>query len=497
MKIKGLAAAVAAGVVSSQALALPPTANVDLIMTTSGATAADIQFANYINQICDASTLDTFNNPSDSASAFSCTVRDGSAAGISGDRDVLFRKESGGSSTGVEPVTNATDPVLGLVAGLDLSTCTEDTPGGRQWTCSDTTIDVQAQVGISDVEPELFAIPANGSRNVNLAAPLSVFPVNAQTFGIVVTTDLRDALQTAQGLNPGSDEISDMPSLSSAVIANLFAGNIAEWSQLGLTPDSPNVEVCVRRPGSGTQAQFNTFYMGNACLYRGAGNQAFLGLPTALDTSSDSGSNDIDIPELVPGFPLPPPYIHQNIGSSDMGRCLTNLDAQNRTGIGIQSLEKVDEGRTDRNNFKYIAVDGVTPSLANVASGLYQNWATLSIQWRTDVVTGEVLALANELVATAQDVGAVATFNASLLDDSGTTTNDDRPLNGFRTPEILDGGNPVAVGSLALAQGATQPSIPWNPANPVLPFNKGLVGPSACAAAVIPAGTPVDVSNTN
>ncbi|MEM9063779.1 MAG: hypothetical protein AAGD13_25270, partial [Pseudomonadota bacterium] len=61
-----------------------------------------------------------------------------------------------------------------------------------------------------------------------------------------------------------------------------------------------------------------------------------------------------------PGFPLPAPYIHQNKGSSDMGKCLTNLAAASRTGIGIQSLEKVDEGRTNRNNFKYLAIDGVT-----------------------------------------------------------------------------------------------------------------------------------------
>lgn len=495
MKFKSLTAALALSAVALQANALDPAGPFDLEFTVSGATAADKQFANYITQICDAATLDTFNNPADTASAFTCTVRNGSVAGISGDRDVLIRKESGGSSTGVEPVTNAT-----TVVGLNLSTCSETT--ANQWTCSDTTINVNAQVGISDVEPELFAIPANGNKNVNLSAPLSVFPVNAQTFGIVATPDLRDALQAAQGLTVGSDDVSQMPSLSSTIIANLFAGNISSWSQLqtatgaAIAVNSNDVEVCVRTPGSGTQAQFNAFYMKDACAYRGAGDFGFQGLATSTD--GNGISNDIVRPELFPGFPAPAPYTHQNNGSSDMGRCLTNLAAAGRTALGIQSLEKVDEGRTNRNNFRYLAIDGVTPTLENVAAGLYHNWATLSIQWRNDVVTGDLLDLANQLVQTAQEVSAVRTFNLSLQDDDPSTTNDDRAGNradGFRNPEILDGGVPANVGTLALATASTAPASPWSETVPVIPFNKGLVGPSACAVPRI--NGPVDVSNVN
>ena len=502
MKIKLIAAAVAAST-SFGAMALAPTATPDIVLSVSGATAADKQFENYVNQTCKPGTLDTFNNPSDAASAFFCTVEDGTVTGLSGDKDVLFRKESGGSSTGVEPTTNAT-----TVPGLDLSTCVDDgatngdaAVGDNFWGCSDTTISVLSEVGISDVEPELFAIAANGSKNVNLSVPLTVSPVNAQTFGIVVTPDLRDALQAAQGMTVGSDEVANMPSLSRNVIANIFAGNVDTWDNLvdgtgnPIAVNSNNVEVCVRTPGSGTQAQFNAFYMGNACAYRGAGDLGFQGLNTALDT--DGNQNDINIPELFPNFPAPAPYIHKNKGSSDMGKCLTNLAAEGRTGMGIQSLEKVDEGRTNRNNFKYLAIDGVTPTLENVAAGLYHNWATLSIQWRNDIVgtDAEKLALANRFISIAQDVPAVATFNASLQDDSPSSPNDDRPVGGFRIPEILDGGSPANVGALALATAINQVSVPWSTANPVIPFNKGLVGPSACAIPKM--SDKVDVSNQN
>ena len=488
MKLTKISAAVALTVASSSVMALAPTETADVVLQISGATAADKQVENYINQLCEAGTLDRFNNPADSASAFFCNVL-AADSGLAGDRKILFHKASGGSSQGVEPVTGA-----GSVPALDLGSCTETAAGSQEWTCSNTTVSRPAEVGISDVEPELFSITANGAKNVDLSQPLTVSPVNAQTFGIVVSPGLRDALQTAQGLIAGSDEVSEMPSLSSNVIANLFAGNIASWNNLkgaagaglaaGLAAGKQDVNICLRSPGSGTQAQFNAFYMKNSCAYRGAGNLSFVGLNTATDSDGIENNSAVPVDPLF-GFPLPGPHIHKNKGSSDLGKCITNVNADDRWAIGVQSLEKTDEGRTNRNDYKFVAVDGVAPVLENVASGLYRNWAAASIQWRNDIVTGEKLTLAERLVATAQEKTAVSTFNASLRDDDPTDSKDDRPAGGFRTPEILDGGVPANVGSLAFAKVGVVPSFPFDPANPVSPFNQGFSNPSSCSVPAV------------
>lgn len=518
MKLKKIAAVVAT-MVAGQAFALDLATDVpDVEFQISGATAADKQVQTYYSSLCDISTQTNYNDvaQSDEAIAIFCTVRAANPnSPFAVDKDVLFRKENGGSSTGVAPVSTA-----GTVLALDASTCSETlaptaTTAG-EGTCSNTKIQLPAQVGISDVEPELFVIPANGAKTVDLTAPMSVFPVNAQTFGIVVSPGLRDALQDAQGLDdglpagdPGRDEVQRMPSMSSDLIANIFASNVKDWSELkglggiaitagkGLSNEAVN--VCVRTPGSGTQAQFNALFMGNACSYRGADPSIpFLGKVTADDC--DGIENNSTVCSFF-GSPLPGPHVHKNKGSSDMGKCITNINADGRWAIGIQSLEKVDEGRTNRNDFKYVAIDGVTPILENVAAGLYFDVAALTIQYRTDVVTAgsDARLLADALVNIARNLNDIKDFNTSLQTDDASTSNDDRPGPGlFNTPEILLPGGAAAanVGSLAFADGAVQPSFPFAAANPVYPFNQGLTGPSSCAVPTYNA-VGIDVTQKN
>ncbi|WP_101758178.1 hypothetical protein [Oceanicoccus sp. KOV_DT_Chl] len=103
MKIKLLTAAVAA-IATSQVFALAPTASYDLEVRVSGATAVDNQFQAYVEELCDPATLDSFYQPSDVARGFGCTVPGGSVAGIATDLDVLFMKNSSGSSAGVAPL---------------------------------------------------------------------------------------------------------------------------------------------------------------------------------------------------------------------------------------------------------------------------------------------------------------------------------------------------------------------------------------------------------
>lgn len=498
MKIKNLALAVAASLIASQsfALGINDSKNATLKLTVSGATAADNQFASYINDICQAATTDTFRNPADNSRAFSCLLN-GTISGVAAGTSALIRKESGGSVNGVAPVANAT-----TVNGIDLDTCT-DPENDRLWACSNTTIQVPAEVGISDVEPELFTLTANGGAAVNAAnlALLTVSAINAQTFGIVVTPDLRNALQAAQGLDVGSEDVADMPSLSSALITNIFAGRVANWSTLvnssnvglnatgtGQQVNNNGVEVCLRTPGSGTQAQFNAFYLGNACAYRGAAGYQFLGFGTPAD--GNSINNDIVRRQVGPVL-APPPYIHANTGSTQVGQCLTNVAAANRTAIGIQSLEKVIEPLADRNNFRYIAVDGVAPTLENLSAGLYRNWASLSVQWRSNVVTGTKLAAAQRFVDLAKAKGPIADFNLSLKANVAGAN--------AAILDASDASGHADVGLLAFTSTANGNAGAFDPANPVFAFDKanGLGNPSTCALPRLLSNQKVDVSSTN
>lgn len=511
MKLNKLALAVAATAFAGQAMALN-IANVtpDLQLQISGATAVDKQVQTYFATFCDTGTQTNYTmaNGNDDATGVFCRV----SSLFSSPLNVFFHKENGGSSTGVEPVSQG-----GTVEALNLSTCSQTlAPSGAtagEGTCSNTLVQRSAQVGISDVEPALFAISANGAKSVNAAAfngsGASVQTVNASTFGVVVSPGLRDALQQAQGLTIGSDLVADMPSLSRSLIANIFAGNVANWSDLkgqsGVAITAGNtsnvkVNVCTRTPGSGTQAQFNAYYMGNPCVFGGASGFGFLG----KDTIANSNAAPNNYAEPFGGF-VPGPYGFYADGSSDMGKCLTTVSNGGRWAIGVQSLEKVDEGRTDRNEFKYVAIDGVAPTLENVASGRYSNSMSATIQWIGGTMNANQLLLAQALADTAKNIGDIAAFNVSLQQDDPTTSNDDRPGPGlFNTPEILSApGVPANVGVMAIA-GTTDPvtgallnpSFPFSAANPVTPFDRvdGNGNTKNCAIPTIVSTTGVDVT---
>ena len=498
MKMNKMAVAVAAATISGSAFALPVGAPIDLTLFVSGATAQSKQVEQTFAGYCDISTADRYeiDNAVSESYAITCTAP---AAQTPFGSPLNFRliKEDGGSSTGVKQVSKKeTLPVVAIdgtcAPELDSSGNQVEIDGIGINSCSNT-IDLTAMVGISDVEPNLFSAPAN-FKDVDQNANWDVYPVNVSTFGVVVTPELRNALQTAQGLTSGSDEVDDMPSLSSALIANIFAGNVTSWNLLkdgsqGIATaagqGNDSVNLCIRKVGSGTQAQFNGFYLQNPCL--GGGQKSFAADNTGPDAVSKGSSATYPVPTDFLGFPLTGvAYSYWNDGSSDMGRCMTRVAQDNRWAIGFQSLEKVKEADTSKNNFKYVRVDGIAPTLENVAAGLYRNWSAASVQINRDTTTGNASILADDFVAGLQDVVKVAGVNAGFLPSSYDAN--------VNIPTILDGGVPVAVGNLAYAgiAGNGDANSPFDSTDPVMPYNKGLSNPATC---VVPnyAGSVIDV----
>lgn len=496
MKLTKIALAVSAVTLSGSAFALSSsTTSYDIDLLVSGATAQENQIEAAFFGYCDLGTADKYTIDNDDKRGWAITCTSNSSAPGGAGLDMILRKQNGGSSDGVEePSFGQNLDVVAVDTACTASTLLEN--GVQDHDCpNDETI--PTQVGISDVEPALFAATINGPKAVNASATWAIAPspTNVSTFGVVVSPGLYRALQTAQGLNTANNttgnNVANMPSLSSALVANLMAGNVPEWSLLndaggpitasaGLT--SEKVNLCVRKPGSGTQAQFAAFYLQNPCL--GAGGKAF-----ALDSDNSitSGSGfTYPAPNLY-GFEKPGPHVFYNDGSSDLGRCMTHVAARNAWAIGFQAVEKVAEDDTSKNDYKFVKVDGVAPTLENVAAGLYRNWSSPSYQVNSNA-TGAELTLATDLLAKLRAKADVEVNNNTFKPVAYD------PL--VNIPTIINGsGNPADVGNLALAgiAGNGDAVSPFDPTNPVMPYNKGTSSLNTCSVPNI-AGGVVDVS---
>jgi ABC-type phosphate transport system substrate-binding protein len=216
----------------------------------------------------------------------------------------------------------------------------------------------------------------------------------------VVTDDLRDALQAAQGLSVGDDSEDAMPSLSSQAIRTLFAGKVETWSQvidssgdslvdiatthnstrvvtdpdyIDFVPtagdDDETVHICRRRQGSGTHAQIAALIMRTNC------------------------SGGVDIPEYTAPLNFIKPQVSAAQGSGDMTDCLDNIgdghstayDGDNvytgktRWGVGYQSVEK---NASLSAAYRFIKIDGSAPTLDNIHAGKYYDFAESTLQRR-------------------------------------------------------------------------------------------------------------------
>lgn len=319
-------------------------------------------------------------------------------------------------------------PVVGVSFGVIKCDYNPDVPGKYQTHISD--------FGISDVDPAQFTgvnsplNPATGSPYPDVStadvAKLDVKPASALTFGVPVTTNLYVALQAAQvatgalsntclvtaatnvngSVNAIKESEACMPSLTSAQVASIHAGTLIDWNQLKVNgvglyawalanpasvpvaylpgagsqggvafngPSASAVHTCRRENGSGTQTQSNIKFLNASCsgdatppqgdaVAQGAGEGEGL---TMVHENSSSGQVDICLNELQDGT---------NVANS-----FANTYGK-RWAVGIQSLEKK---TSSTSKYRFVKLDGVTPTLDNVAKGKYRDWAENTFQYAT------------------------------------------------------------------------------------------------------------------
>ncbi|HEB55361.1 MAG TPA: hypothetical protein ENI98_03450 [Gammaproteobacteria bacterium] len=435
MKIKQIATAVSAVLLSGSAFALSPTTVPDIEVFMSGATAQDKGIAALFENICitDASgtpiDLDVFEDdsakPGKAHTAYFCTVDNSKVVGGFADglnKKVLFHKRSkGGSAQGVNPVI---DEVAINAMNINNGNCVAPVGTEKFWRCDITEFAadgvtrtgnlnlVVSDAGVSDVNPEMF-VGANtpaGNNPVDASAVGSKMVVKAAAavvFGVPVTTGLRDALQEAQfpgntvcttytkdstgallpALQQPRESQDCMPSLSRNQVASLISGKIKNWSAFKVVsgsvstaltavastvPTSTKVTYCRRVNGSGTQAQQNAKFLNYPCT-GGA-------LP----------------PAAAPGSPFFGPVVAENEGSGDESLCLddfnngSNASTKNpglitAWALGTQSTEK---NASLKFGYRFVKIDGVAPTLENAANGKYLDWVEQTFQWRVPAFNG-------------------------------------------------------------------------------------------------------------
>lgn len=402
------------------------------------------------NRICDPNTpVWKFqdNGNGKSQNAYMCEMDSGNAALApiinSGKPNLLvYKRSAGGSAQGVSPLINQdpADVASDVIEFLDIETgCTLDTAAAvgtlGKVVCSGTKFAVP-DFGVSDVDPIQFRAQNTPAGFAPISADdlskLTVKGSVALTFGIPVTTDFRNALQEAQfGVaDPcvGDDTEACMPSLSRNQIASIYSGKISSWKKLmvggvnvfdnasavfkGVGPTADRVHICRRVEGSGTQAQHGINFLNTPCA------------SSAAVPATETGA-------LIEFAPVT--QVHEMSGSGDVTDCLDALDTGvlgvttgemgdgsffdntygKRWAVGIQSLEKSSA------NFRFIKVDGVAPTLANVAAGKYMDFAELTFQYNTarmnDGSRVNTKTIADALIASAGEPTVVGEINKKFV----------------------------------------------------------------------------------
>ena len=349
------------------------------------------------------------------------TAKAGVTGLTSGGTYIVNKRDKDGSinailaATGTPAQFNNRTAVVGAL-GAQTPTCTVD---GSLTKCIEPAaialVAHASDVNLSDVDAQQFASVLNGATTANALASKALTvastPIAGQTFGIVVNSKLRDAMQVAMkvaGILPatclttGKETEACMPSLTSEQISTIFAKErFTDWGNLkfgGTTgkdlftiqstanrPANRDVHICSRTAGSGTLATLNVKFENAPCF---SGNEAIQS-PTSATTVAETGASG-----------SMKPY-HATTSSGNLENCLTALDSGTanstftpptsfRWAIGIMGTER---NATNGKAYRFIKIDGVSPSVENVVKGKYKFWGELAAvgPQSTDALTTAIM----------------------------------------------------------------------------------------------------------
>lgn len=425
--------------------------------------------------------------------AYYCTLNPNNPqlVGLAGGKTnvLLYKRSEDGSAQGVSPIiadakgqANAAitylniDPsictVPALSGGLLTSTCTYNKTVAGQF---QTHI---SDFGISDVDPEQF----RGVNTPDGFAPvvssdvglLNVESAAGFSFGIGTTLKLRNALQAAQfpvssvchpsnagytaGFNGTAESQACMPTLTRDIVAGIATSKLDSWNDLRIganklfdnapaafKPGNQRVHFCTRVNGSGTKAQFTVNYLNYPCAESATppspGNKATLEvLPqTKINDMSTSGGVSECMTELD--------TMVNNVGSAFNN---TYTSGNGRWAIGIQATEK---NANQAESWRFVKMNGVAPTVHNVANGSYLNWVELTFQTaKNHVYDAGEKAIVDEFIKAAGNPVVLAKLNEKFLHSWGQGGYLASPKNYTPDPNgLINVANPINPMSHATA----------------------------------------------
>lgn len=351
-----------------------------LNIRVSGATAQDNGILGSALSLCTAGSVHRYaisNN-----FVFFCTPDIGTNAGqitvpAGKTKLAIYKYSAGGSAFGVSPINSNTasdGSVLGsagnLLPFLDLSKLATLCDGNTSAvittpsfgtslgtytnvacpnSSSAVTTPATTYIGVSDVEPAFF------SSNISNITSVSAY---ALIFGVPVSLNVRNAMQTQQGLTLNDETEAGMPSLTSAQVVSAFTQAGQSWNGIGV--NFPGTIFVARRvDSSGTQKTFE------ALVARSPNGQAFktCSIGTEPFVAPDSGNTTTGDSDTV--CSTGNTTVAALSGGSNVRACLINHNTGSRGAIGILTTEDKPGGAA----WRFVKVDGVAPDQAQAAAG--------------------------------------------------------------------------------------------------------------------------------
>ena len=480
MKLSKIALAAAALVAGNASFAITASNYTNTGETTgdtlniriSGATAQDNGILGSALSLCTSGSVTRYaisNNY-----VFYCTPDVGTNAGqiqvpAGKTKLAIYKYSVGGSAFGVTPI-NSNNAVSGSTLGVDgnmlpfldltkiAASCTGTNATTTTLTFNTTlgsytnvacgnsssalTTLATTYIGVSDVEPAFFS---NNTGNITAQSSYALI------FGVPVSLNIRNALQTQQGLTSGSDTEANMPTLTSTQIVSAYTQPGQTWAGIGVTSGLADDTIYVARrvDSSGTQKTFEALI-----AHTPNSESSYKSCSVATDgfVQPDSGNTTTgDSDTLCAAGAGQAPLVFAGSGGGNVRTCLANHNAASRGAIGILTTEDV----AGSASWRFVKVDGVTPNQAQTAAGKYRFYVESSLNTRTS--------------------GAFATSSAL-----GYSAFVSRLSSDFSNPTIIKSLNQTqtfGVGGVMalLSRQAAGTAADYTGANATIPWNK-LVG---------------------
>ena len=383
------------GVMSPSAFALPASGYTNssefvgdtLNIRMSGATAQDLGILAATLRFCTAGSLTAYTITNNVV--YFCTINTSTygtpsaRGGVTPTKLALYKYSVGGSANGVTPINNVSNlPFLDLAKLNAAGNCysqTVDADGTatnlstyQVFSCTNAATSVQTNaysyIGVSDVEPAFFGTPSIYNK-------VSSQGLTSVIYGVPVTTNVYNALQAAQGLSVGEIDEANMPTLTQGQVSSMFTQEGQTWGNLtGVTVSEADDTIFVaRRPNSsGVQKTFEALVArtsngtlgGQSCQTNV--NSFVSGVDVANNTAANTACNGDNI--VVNGS-----------GSSQVQTCLNKHNDGGRGAVGVLTTEHKQSPST---KWRFVKINGLAPTHANVASGKYTFYADAALNLR-------------------------------------------------------------------------------------------------------------------